>query len=372
MIRVCHLSSAHYSGDARIFRLECVSLASNGYDTYLVIEGDRKEEQGVHVIGVGKKPDNRLKRMTLFSRKVYRTALSLDCDIYHIHDPELLPFALKLKKAGKKVIFDSHENTLDQMEEKEWIPQFLRRPLDKIYRKYAKGVFSRLDGLISVTPHIVDQLKKINPNTYMVTNYPILKHYPERKCKTEKTIALCFTGGIEPQWNHEQIIRAIGEIDGVTYNLCGWNVFDYVADLEKLPGWEKVNYYGKVSFSESEKIQLDSDVGLALLSPTRNTGGNIGTLGNTKLFEYMMAGMPLICTDFELWVDLVDKYQCGIYIPCNDVEKLRDAIVYLRDNPEIVAKMGNNGRRAVEEEFNWKTEEKILLEMYRDIINEDK
>ena len=108
MIKVCHMTSAHEEEDIRIFRKECVSLAEAGYDVYLVERGESYEKNGVHIVGVGEIPAGRLKRMTQGAKKVYAAAKALDADIYHFHDPELLPYGLKLKKAGKKVIFDSH------------------------------------------------------------------------------------------------------------------------------------------------------------------------------------------------------------------------------------------------------------------------
>ena len=90
MVKVCHMTSAHSSTDTRIFHKECVSLANAGYDTFLVAQGESREENNVHVIGIGSAPANRIKRMTGFARKVYETALTLIVKIYHLHDPELL------------------------------------------------------------------------------------------------------------------------------------------------------------------------------------------------------------------------------------------------------------------------------------------
>lgn len=367
MIKVCHVSSAHKNDDARIFRLECVSLAAAGYDVYMVIEGESKDVQGVHIVGLGHQPESRIRRMTSFAKKAYRKALSLNCDIYHIHDPELLPYARKLKKHGKKVIFDSHENTLEQMTDKTWIPRILRGIVARSYREYASNLFKELDCLISVTPHIVDQLKDLNSNTYMVTNYPIITDMKERNCQQKEILSLCFTGGITPDWNHELIIETIDDIAGVQYNLCGRSNDEYLSVLQKTPGWKKVKYFGKVPFEKATQIQNESDVGVALLKPSNNTGGMIGTIGNTKLFEYLMAGLPIICTNFVLWKEIVDNYQCGVCVDSNDKKALRDAIHYMINNPDIVYRMGRNGRRAVEEKYNWKTQERTLLEIYKAI-----
>ena len=102
-IKICHLTSVHDSTDVRVFRKECSSLAKK-YDVYLVAKGQSREENNVKIIGIGDAPDSRLKRITRFTKAVYQKGLSLDCDIYQIHDPELLPVALKLKRKGKAVI----------------------------------------------------------------------------------------------------------------------------------------------------------------------------------------------------------------------------------------------------------------------------
>ena len=208
MVRVCHVTSVHPSNDGRIFRLECQSLAANGYKVYLVAQGESREENGVQVVGIGKAPENRVARMLMFARKAIEKSLELNCDIYHLHDPELLQFALLLKRKGKVVVFDSHENTLEQIEEKEWIPLLIRKPLSGLYIKYASYVFKKLDALVSVTPHIVAQLKEINSNTWMITNYPRFVQYKSHD-KDYDITKICFTGGIESQWNHHRIIQII-------------------------------------------------------------------------------------------------------------------------------------------------------------------
>lgn len=366
-MKVCHVTSAHESNDDRIFLKECVSLAKAGYDTYLVARGESREEKGVHVVGLGEAPAGRLKRMTTFADKVYRKALEIDADIYHLHDPELLPWGVRLKKHGKKVIFDSHENTLEQMEEKQWIPFFLRKPVSAAYKQYAKKQFKIFDCLISVTPHIVRQLGEINDNVWLITNYPVLYDckLPEKTCHDR--LKICFTGGISAQWSHAQIIGCLPDVKNVTYLLCGIAQSSYLQKLQQLQGWEKVDYRGLLPHEEAKRIQRQSDVGIALLLPNRNTNGKEGTIGNIKLFEYMMSGLPVICTDFDLWRAVIDQYNCGIYIDPTDRTALINALEYIRLHPDEARQMGLNGRKAVEQEFNWGTQEKELLALYERI-----
>lgn len=366
MYKICHLTSAHPSTDGRIYLKECTSLAKH-YETYLVAQGESRDENNVHVIGLGDLPKNRLERMVFFTQKVYKKALELDCDIYHLHDPELLPFALKLKKRGKHVLFDSHENTLEQMDDKEWIPRMLRGLISRSYRRYAEYVFQQLDGLISVTPHIVNQLRSINSNTWMITNYPIVKENVVYKPRLNSNLSICFTGGIEKQWCHETVIKAISN-SNYKYHLCGPQNDAYVNSLSMLDGWDNVIAYGRVPFHQAQRIQNESHVGVAMLQPSNNTGGIQGTIGNTKLFEYMMAGLPIVCTNFTLWKEIIERHKCGICIAPNDQKALRDAFDYLNANPELAERMGRNGMHAVITEYNWTSQEKLLLEMYKKIL----
>lgn len=370
MKKVCHLSSAHLWDDTRIFHLECVSLATNGYEVYLVAEGKNRVEQGVHIVGLGERPSNRFCRMIFFSAKAYRAALELNCDIYHIHDPELLHYAYKLKKHGKKVIFDSHENTFEQIDEVGWIPRFAKKIVSFGYRHYASFVMGRIDGCISVTPRIVRQLKDINKNSWMITNYPRTKKMHDHAKRNNKLL-LCFTGGIESQWNHEKVIQAIADDDAIEYHICGWGSDAYINKLKKLSGWKNVRYYGPVSHEKALEIQACSDVGIALLTPSLNTGGKEGTLGNTKLFEYMMIGLPLICTDFEIWKRIMNKWNCGICVDPSGISGIREAIDLLRERPDVTQRMGLNARKAAENEYNWEMQERMLLKIYGWLLSDN-
>ena len=366
MAKVCHMTSAHAPEDERIFFKECVSLASNGYETFIVSKGDSYEKNGVKIVGIGKVSGDRLDRMLHVTKRVYEKALAIDADIYHFHDPELLPYGLKLKRKGKKVIFDSHENTAEQILEKSWIPGVLRIPMYYAFEWYQKYVCKRLDSVVSVTPHICGAFEKINPRVQMITNYPMLKPLPECTKPYEKS--LCFAGSISEQWCHDQIIRAMEKVDDCTYVLCGDDNSAYYERLTSLSAWNQVRFLGRIPHEQVHKLLGSCQVGMSILQYNRNTSGKTGTLGNTKIYEEMMAGLPVICTDFVLWREFVDRYHCGICVDPENVDEIAAAICYLLDHPEEARQMGENGRRAIEEEFNWGAEEKKLLALYEDIL----
>lgn len=365
-IKICHMSSAHTSEDKRIFYEEAVSLAANGYDVFYVVQGETFSKYGVRVVGVKNNTKNRIGRMLFFSKKIYKEAMKINADIYHFHDPELLPYGLRLAKKKKIVIFDSHENTAEQIYEKEWIPTGIRGIFKKIYEKYQKYVCKHLDCIISVSPHICEYFEKFHDNVEMITNYP--PFFQNVPCERKERV-ICYAGNISDQWNHKNIIKAVNNIGNVNYLLAGRGSKSYIESLKDMQGWEKVDFRGEVSHEEVPIILQKAAVGMALLSYNRNVGGHRGTLGNTKIYEEMMAGLPVICTDFELWREMINKYDCGICVNPENPREIEDAIRYLLDNPEKAKKMGENAIKAVKEEYNWKTQEVKLLNLYMRLLN---
>lgn len=210
MIKVCHVTSAHGKEDDRIFLKECVSLAKNGYVVYLVERGETYDKDGVHIIGLGNMPDGRIKRMTCGAKKAFVNALELDADIYHLHDPELLPYALKLKRKGKIVIFDSHEDVPAQIIDKTWIPNPFRHIIAAIYKRYETYVTRQLDAVIAATPHIAEQFSGRANNILVINNYPRLDDIQfQEKPFSERGRIVCYAGGIDELRGERIMIEAM-------------------------------------------------------------------------------------------------------------------------------------------------------------------
>ena len=360
--KVCHITSAHSRNDIRIFLKECISLAKNYYDVILIVNDSEPDEvnKGVKIISTKFKPRNRLDRFLNSKKLLLAKAIEVDADIYHLHDPDLLPLGNRLKSMGKKVIFDSHEDIPKQIIDKVWIPKIFRRFISNVYSLYEKNSLKKYDAVITVTPHIVERLLKINPNTVMITNYPIVDLDSNVNRKPNNSI--CFAGGVCSQYNHEKIIKAIEKIENIEYILAGDGSKEYLSLLQSLPAWGKVNYLGKVPYKEVKNIYINSIAGLAL--DYSSQGKEQGTLGVIKIFEYMEAGIPVICSNYKLWKEIIEGNNCGICVDPHNIEDITKAIKYILNNPEKAKKMGENGRKAVIEKYNWGTQERILIDLY--------
>ena len=85
------------------------------------------------------------------------------------------------------------------------------------------------------------------------------------------------------------------------------------------------------------------------------------------MFEYMAAGIPVIASDFPLWREIVLGNQCGLCVDPMDPIAIANAIDYLVQHPAAARQMGENGRRAVLEHYNWSVEEAKLLIYYKNL-----
>lgn len=370
MKKICHLTSVHQRFDGRIFRKECMSLQNAGYEVSLIV-ADGKGDQvvdNISIYDVGTQA-GRIKRIFRTTQEIRKRAVEVDCSVYHLHDPELIFAGLELKRLGKKVILDLHENVPVDIEEKPYIHPMLRNILSLFYRKLEMYAVQRFDGIVSTRESINERLKAYNSNIVLITNFPVVDKCIEKEKDVTPTIS--FAGAVVPQWRHKEIINAIEGIDNIKYQLAGPADGAYLNELKGLKGWGKVNYVGKIPFAQVGAMYKRQTIGVAIYVYCKNMDGMTGNLANTKLFEYMNWEIPIICTDFSLWKKIVvDEIGCGICVNPYDVNAISKAITYLLENPDIAIKMGKNGRKAVLSTYNWDTQAQKLLMFYDAIVNE--
>jgi glycosyltransferase involved in cell wall biosynthesis len=363
MAKVVHLTSVHKRNDTRIFYKECLSLSKKYSSVYLVLNDGLGDEVKnlVNIIDLGIKSGNRLVRMTKVVYSLYKKALNLDANIYHFHDPELLLVGLLLKIKGKKVIYDVHEDVPRQILSKTWIPKILRKIISFLFNTLEKNIAKYFDAIITATPFIYNIFTKYNKNTYAINNYPILKttNYNEYFWEKKKK-SICYIGGITKIRGLKNVIKSLKNID-CKLVLGGFfsNKF-FEERLKSLEEWKKVNYKGFLNRKEVYDVFKYCLAGLVTFLPEPN---HINSQPN-KMFEYMSAGLPVICSNFKLWKDIVEGSECGICVNPLDPKEIAEAIRFILENPEKAKKMGENGLKAVKEKYNWEKEEKKLLEVY--------
>ncbi len=368
MIRICHFSSAHSANDIRIFGKECRSLARAGYDVHLVAGRSlRGPVDGVTIHPLTSKPHGRIRRIAVDPWVLYRQVLALDAEIYHFHDPELLVVGLMLKRAGKIVIYDAHEDLATNISEKSWLPSLARRPVASAVIRVERYVSKRLDAVVAATPHIRSRLGSYQEQTVDIRNYPDLTELPSRPTEprpfAERDTAVYIGSITVARGIHEMVLAN----DRASSSLTLAGNFAYGSERTEtvsLPGWSRVIDRGTLDRSEIWKLLGSAYAGLVLFHPTHS---HVSAMP-TKLFEYMAAGIPVIASNFSLWRDIVEGADCGICVDPLDPEAIASAMTYLRTNPDLAGAMGARGRQSVHELYSWAAEERKLLSLYNDLL----
>lgn len=371
MIKVCYFTSKD-ANDIRVFHKECVSLVKAGYDVTMVCpNAEDKEVQGVHIRGVKYEEHGDFARFTKLPKVLYEKALEIDADIYHFNDPASIKYGALLKKNGKKVIFDAFEDHPSLwMNRATGVKGLLFKAIGKWYEGYEKRQCAKFDAILCCYHWTKDRLKQVNPNCELVFNFPIVnpEEVKEPKGVNAQRPSICYAGTMSEAWNIPTVIDAI-EGSHIHFNLAGWGGDDLMAHMKAQKGWEQVEFFGKLPKQEVvEKVYNHSDIGMALYHYSPLCHGKVGNMSNNKLFEYMLMGMPVVCTDFDLWKDVIEKNHCGICVPPSDKKAIRTAIEYIVTHPEEALEMGRNGQRMVLNKYNWTSQEQILLDVYRKIV----
>ena len=369
---VVHMTTVHHEWDHRIFAKECRTLARAGYRVTLVVPASSNARLDGVTIRAVPLPANRIKRMTRTLRHVYRAALREDADLYHFHDPELIVVGLLLKFRGKRVVYDVHEDMVMTIRRKGWIrgPFLLLRPFIAvvvgIVEQFAVQV---LDAAVLVIP--MPHRRFPRDKCVLVRNFPEVGASSERVVPYhERAQLLAYVGGIAVGRGATDMVTAMSLVRPALQArlvVAGWfQPRNLELELRALPGVEHVDFVGTQPRDEVAAILGRARIGLCVLHPDPGYPDSYPV----KLFEYMLAGLPVIASNFPTWTKIVEGANCGILIEPQDPSALARAVTFLLENPGVAEAMGKRGRDAILRRYNWDSESRRLLSLYRHLIRD--
>ncbi|MHB8125737.1 MAG: glycosyltransferase family 4 protein [Desulfitobacteriaceae bacterium] len=371
-MKVCILTTAHSPFDERIFHKEARSLAEVGYEVVIVAPHEKpelKEDIQIQAVTPLSSRVDRIRRL----KDLYRIALQENADIYHFHDPDLIPVALILSRWQRKpVIYDVHEYYGDSLLTRYWLPKplrkFVARTVDLIEKRAARS----FAGIITVNSHMAELFQRENPEGEILHNYPLERQFEFLRPENVKPPVILYLGGINRERGLEIILRAMPLVrekypEAVCELVGPVDTADLGPEFSELTPWLEqgnIRIRGKVPYEQVPEILAQSSLALVPLLPTLNYQKAIPV----KLLEYMAAGLPVIGSCFGYIEEIIAKNQCGILTKPGDPGSLSQDICALLKNPEKALKYGQNGWDAFHREYTWEKEQSKLLALYQRIL----
>jgi glycosyltransferase involved in cell wall biosynthesis len=374
-VRVCHVCSGHSVDDSRVFHRACVSLAKAGYDVHLIATGTARSDGPYAEKAVTVHPlprEGRLRRLARRGR-VARLAASLNPDLFHVHEPELLGPVVRIA-GSRPVIWDVHESYGDVLMQRAWIPRLLRGASRALWLRQETQLLRRCAAVIAVTEQIATRYQRLHPRVRVVANYPELADFRNDAGVARDARMCVFAGLLSPARGLTQAVHALSILRSrgkdVRLSLAGpVSPADYLATLlgeaERLGVPDLVTYHGRLSKSAATDLIARAGIGLVTYLPDRNSEAGLPM----KLVECMAAGIPVIFSRFANYEAVAGASHAGIAVDPENSVQIADAIEKLVTSAAMARELGENGRRAARERFNWNAQLPTLLRLYREILD---
>lgn len=388
------LSTKKYPPDGRVER-EARDLIRDGHKLFLIARRgpDQPKEEtvdGVNVIrvllpfqkkkAVGDLIYFFLQRYLIFFR-IVAACRKHKIDVLHVHD---LPYAFATTLAGKvlriPVIFDMHEH----------YTVMLQMSFEaKVYRKFKPLAFILL-GLLRIEERIAcrwarkvivvaeEQIDRISSlgaaaeNIVVVTNTEDINHFSGFAIdesllgEFKDEFVILYVGAFSPHRGLDTAVRAmpavLKEIPKARLLLVGDG--NNRAEIEQLT--EQMGLCEKVTFTGHQPFgKLPTYIHLCAVGiiPHISTP-HIETTMPNKIFQFMMLGKPVVVSSTRPMMRIVNDAECGLIFEVQNPQSLAEVIIQLRDE-QMCNRLGENGRRAVHDQYNWQLTVKALLQLYR-------
>lgn len=370
-MKICHVTTAHDRYDDRIFQKECISLTKE-YEVHLVVNDNFKDEirEGVHIHSMNISFRNRVERICSI-KKVLKCLLTINAEVYHLHDPELLLIATQLIKQNKKVIFDSHEYYYEQIKTKEYIPAIFRNIIAALYKQYETHVCKRINGVISICPLRREDGSIYNPfqgrcklHQY-IANYPIYRESENHIRNGNEVFKICYAGGLTHERGITYLIDACYEANCKLILAGTFSSTEYQHELEKKESYICVDYRGQCTSEEVFDIYKEASVGASTLLDSGQYF-KIETFP-VKVYEYFQMNLPVLISAYPYAIEMNEQYKFGITVNPEDIGDMSRAITILKNNSTLCSNLGRGGNDLYTGKLNWKQESKKMLIFYKKI-----
>ena len=360
-MKIMVATSAHPAEDPRIRYKEVSTLVDAGYNVELLhFRGVSNDQLGNLTITGFTEHRNRFTRFFRVFWVVVKEVFRKRPDVLHIHDPDLLPLLPLARMLGIRTIYDSHEYFPCQIYTKQWIPKYLRKPLSVFFGEGEMLLAKCATYLIVATPKIQQRFHKLG-RSYLVRNFPRLDLF-DIALISETRGDMAYVGGVSKARGLIEMIE-VARRSKVKLHIAGRVDAACFEVIQQAQVDGLIKYHGVLSGNEVVKLLSRCRIGLCLLQPEPNYLDALPT----KLFEYFAMKMPAVVSDFPLWKNILKDSGAGFALNPTDIDGVVECVNRLIADTELADKMGEQGRKYVEENCSWENERLSLLTLYNAI-----
>ncbi|HYF79055.1 MAG TPA: glycosyltransferase family 4 protein [Symbiobacteriaceae bacterium] len=371
-LRVCHISSAHPAFDVRVFYKEARYLARQ-YETYLVIPHTQDEVvDGVSIQHVRHRR-GMLGRIRNYPA-ILRRALATKADVYHFHDPDLLPVGVLLRWVTRKpVVYDVHEHFPDRLfhtlKRLSWWHRLVRGLATRAENTFARWV----KNIVVVENAQFERFSHLNCTVVHARNYPSLADYPEPPVDMHlRPYDLIFHGTLSEAKGSLLLVDIVAAVAKARPDVRALVVDRFFRESER------AKFLERISLTDTEKnITLVPNIAASRLkeyisqariglSPLQRVSQYEKAIP-TKFFEYMACGVTIVASDLPYSYEFVERPGCGVVVLSDTAQAYAEATCRLLDDLDMATRMGHRGRELFLSTYNWDHEFEALQTLYSQI-----
>jgi glycosyltransferase involved in cell wall biosynthesis len=362
---IVHVSSAHPWVDNRVHLREAATAAQAGYHVRLIaVESDLEAPPtGVDVVRIPRRP--RVRRMVLSTTQAILLAFRCRARVVHLHDPELIWGIPLLRLAGRRVVYDAHEDLPDQV----WGKDYLSHRQQGLFAWLSLGllrVAGTADRIVTATEWTGRRFPA--GRRIAIHNFPLARAVDDTQVGLEARPTVVAHVGLLSRDRGIDVVASVSDQQSVP---AGWRIelvgaIDRATNTDRLRSAEatgRVRHRGVVGPMAARDLLLGARIGLVPFRRSPVTD----QIFPTKLFEYLAAGLAVIATDVPLWRHLLDGVDCVTFVPEDDPAAIARAVGRYADDPALLGRHGASARVAARR-FSWEREAERLVAMYDELL----
>lgn len=382
---------------------EARSLLKAGHEVFLLSasKGDMPNEETVEGIKVIRKklPQNFPRRawnffcfQVFFIHPFWKKALKdavKQCEIQaiHVHDLPLVRTGLNVaRKFGLPIIADLHENYPEAVRQYRMIAKpvqrllYLASPLWR-WKRMERFCVQQADRVVTVVDeakqHYVNDCGIPEEKATVVMNTEDLDYFYSLPIKEDIVkkyqpyFAISYIGGFG--WHRgiqtaisamPQILSAIPEARLIMVG-SGSNE----AELKELAKRERVEQAIEcIGWQPFELVPSYISASDVCLIPHIASGHTNSTIPH-KIFQFMAMGKPVVVSSAKPLKRIVKETGAGLVYSSGDAEALSEAVIRIYRDNELATKLGEAGKKAAGQKYNWEIEGDKLVDIYRAVKN---